>query len=272
MVELRRTVRLCVNDAPAPGAEVLGRSNGFAGVPAMRGLGRYYEIEVEVAGEPEAQTGYLLNIREIDLAVRGAGLAVLEAAARDPGGAAATPMGSLLRRVSRGVSDRLKVPVRSIELRLTPWLALGLRSDAMDEVTIRHSYEFAAAHRLHVPSLSEAQNRAVFGKCNNPSGHGHNYRVEVEARCPIDPAGHVLAVDRLDDAILRSVIEPLDHKHLNLDVPAFKDLNPSVEHIARVVFGLAQPAVRSLGCRLDAVTVWETQKTACTYRGPAPEA
>ena len=235
----------------------------------MRGLGRYYEIDVEVAGEPDPQTGYLLNIREIDLAVRDAGLAVLEAAARDPRGAAATPMGTLMRELSLGVGRGLRVPIRSIELRLTPWLALGLRSGTMDEVTIRHSYEFAAAHRLHVPSLSDAQNRAVFGKCNNPSGHGHNYRVDVEARCPIDPQGHVLAVDRLDDAVLRSVIEPLDHKHLNIDVPEFKDLNPSVEHIARVVFRLAQGEVESLGCRLDAVTVWETPKTSCTYREPA---
>ena len=91
----------------------------------------------------------------------------------------------------------------------------------MSSVIIRQQYEFAAAHRLHTPELSDAENRKLFGKCNNPSGHGHNYRISVAVRTEVQPNGHVTPVEDLDALINETVIQPLDHQHLNLDVPQF---------------------------------------------------
>ena len=146
----------------------------------------------------------------------------------------------------------------------------------MNRITLRQQYEFSAAHRLHVEELSESENREVFGKCNNPAGHGHNYRLEVAVEKPITPEGHAPAVEELDRVVDEHVIDHLDHKHLNLDVPEFADLNPSVEHIAQVIWSLLEEPVARLdgedSARLVEVRVWETGKTACIYRGPASKA
>ena len=98
-----------------------------------------------------------------------------------------------------------------------------------------------------------------------------DYRVEVVARCDIDPQGQTLQPAALDAVVNTYVIEPLDHKHLNHDVPRFADRNPSVEHIAEAVWDmLAEPLSRELpGSTLDEISVWETGKTVCTYHGPA---
>jgi len=135
----------------------------------------------------------------------------------------------------------------------------------MSEVILRQQYEFAAAHRLHVPDLSDEQNQQIFGKCNNPSGHGHNYQFEVAVRCPIDNSGHINTVSNIDELVDRVILQALDHKHLNEDVPAFKALNPSVENITKVIYDWLLPAMKQENLNLEVVSVWETGKTRCTY-------
>ncbi len=282
MVELSRTVRLCVN-ASGSADERLARDNTYSAWPPIRGLGRYYELTVTCRGEPAEPSGYLINIKRIDEAIRDEALGVLReaVAAEDAarGGSRAddgtvTPMGELMRRLLRAVVPALPVTATSLTLALTPRVHLTLEADDMDHVTLRQQYEFSAAHRLHVPTLSDAQNREMFGKCNNPAGHGHNYRLEVAVRVPIAPNGHVLAVETLDAVVNEHAVEVLDHKHLNEDVPQFAGLNPSVEHIARVIWGMLERPIASLaggGVRLEELRVWETDKTVCTYRGPADQ-
>ena len=135
----------------------------------------------------------------------------------------------------------------------------------MDKVLVRQMFEFSAAHRLHVPGLSDAENERIFGKCNNPGGHGHNYR--VEPAIAVDPAKPLTvdAIERITDSL---VIERFDHKHLNDQTTEFAPgggLNPSVENIAKVCFGLLQGPIGEAGGELRAVTVWETDRTCCTY-------
>lgn len=266
MVELTRTVRFCLNDGAAD-AEA-PKDNTFSAWPPMRGLGRYYELHVRCEGEPDPATGYLMNITQIDAAVRRHALPVLRDAVSAAGPAAA-PLGELMRRVAAAVRDALPIPVESVTLSLTPFYSLTLRSADMAAVLIRQQYEFSAAHRLHVDALSAQENRDVFGKCNNPSGHGHNYRLEVAARSPVDERGRACSIHEIDRAVNRAVIEKLDHKHLNVDVPQFKDLNPSVENIARVIHGMLIEPLRQIGAELEEVSVWETSKTVCTYAGDA---
>jgi 6-pyruvoyltetrahydropterin/6-carboxytetrahydropterin synthase len=272
MLELSRTVRFCLNaDGPRDAASA-PKDNTFAAWPAMRGLGRYYELDVRCAGEADPTTGYFMNIKRIDAAVRDHALPELQRLILDPTPATQLPMGWLMQRLFELLQPALDDSVVCLELRLTPMYRLVIERGAMDRVTLRQQYEFSAAHRLHVPSMSEQANRELFGKCNNPAGHGHNYRVEVAVSVPIDARGDIPAVEQLDAVVNEHVIEMLDHKHLNKDVPQFGDLNPSVEHIAQVIWQMLAGPVAGLDVtsrtRLEAVSVWETEKTVCTYRGP----
>jgi 6-pyruvoyltetrahydropterin/6-carboxytetrahydropterin synthase len=93
-------------------------------------------------------------------------------------------------------------------------------------------YRFAASHRLHAPELSAAENRELYGKCNNPYGHGHNYVMEVSARGPLDSSGRALDPDRLDELVERQVLGPFGHRNLNLDVSSFARQVPTTENLA----------------------------------------
>lgn len=276
MLELSRTIRFCLNDPPPGGTGIPQaetgpgpKDNTFAAWPAMRGLGRYYELDVTCRGEADPSTGYFINIKHIDKAVHEHVLPCFHRALAVPGG---VPMGGLMRGLIGALNPPLHDSVVLVALRLTPTYQIALRSHDMDHVLIRQRYEFSAAHRLHVPGLSDAENREVFGKCNNPAGHGHNYRLEVAVRVPIDQRGRTADVEHIDALINRHAVERLDHKHLNTDVPEFVDLNPSVENIVRVIWDmLAGPVSDGLGggAALEELSVWETSKTVCTYHGPS---
>ncbi len=135
----------------------------------------------------------------------------------------------------------------------------------MDRVQISQQFEFAAAHRLHCAELSDEENRRVFGKCNNPSGHGHNYRLEAAVSVPVNGSAPGFGFADLARLVDEQVLQRFDHKHLNLDTDEFAGLNPSVEHIARICHEVLAGPVADAGGRLEYVTVWETEKTACTF-------
>ena len=105
----------------------------------------------------------------------------------------------------------------------------------------RHEH-FNAAHRLYRKDWPDEQNQAVFGKCNNPSFHGHNYELVVKVTGEPDPVtGYVIDLKVLSDLIKLEVIERFDHKNLNLDTKEFQDLNPTAENIAIVIYDLLRP-------------------------------
>lgn len=100
-------------------------------------------------------------------------------------------------------------------------------------IRVTRLYRFAASHRLHNGALSEEQNRVLYGKCNNPYGHGHNYVLEVQVRGPIDPStGRGVAPAALDQLVRSEVLEPFDHRNLNTEVAAFAEVVPTTENIA----------------------------------------
>jgi len=269
MIELTRHVRFFLN-GPDPRRELEEqprRINGFSAWPAVRGLGRFYQLEVRCRGEVDPVTGYFVNIKEIDQAVRDHVLPFLEATLDSTRPSATLPVGQLMVKILTLLQPPLKHAVDRVQLDLSPFHSLAIGRSDMSHVVIRQQFEFAAAHRLHVNELSPDENRKVFGKCNNPSGHGHNYKLEVAVRAPIDKDGHILLVEKLDERVDQVVIQALDHKHLNVDVPQFAQRNPSCENIAMVVYDMLKPNLGDLGVELEEVSVWETSKTACTYRG-----
>ncbi|MCL4124433.1 UNVERIFIED_CONTAM: hypothetical protein GTU68_020005 [Idotea baltica] len=107
------------------------------------------------------------------------------------------------------------------------------------KVAVYRKAHFNAAHRLHNPQWDDATNKKVFGKCNNPNYHGHNYDLEVKVIGEVDPrTGYVIDMKIIKDLINTHVIDRFDHKNLNLDTKEFKELNPTAENIAIVIWNL----------------------------------
>lgn len=268
MVRLSRTVRCNLNpDGSAEGV------NGFGGVPAMHGVGSYAEFEVGCEGFPDVATGYLIDIKQIDQAVRSV---VFPALARkvtagepvDP----AREMLALFTPLAEDLTARFKGSLRSLRWRLTPTCSVevSMNDHAEGVVLLRQRSEFAASHRLHVPGLGEAANRELFGKCNNPNGHGHNYVVEPCVALTPGSGAPPLTVPALEAAVDRAILARFDHMHLNLDTAEFGEggLNPTVENISKVCFDLLKEELGDLdGAELRSITVWETDRTCCTYPG-----
>lgn len=266
MVELRRTVR--ANLGGGHPSQLPPGVNGHAGQPAMRGLGTYYEFDVCCQGEPDPATGYLVNIKHIDQAVRAV---ILPRVHHELITSTASEPAALLPELAAALAPQLDVRLIALRWTLSPTFSLEYQMNEPQTILMRQRFEFAAAHRLNVPSMSSEENQAVFGKCNNPSGHGHNYELEVCVAKPLTE--HAMHAAELEQIVDETVIQRFDHKHLNLDTPEFATdagLNPSVENIARVCHDLLAPAVASGSGnpKLRSVTVWETPKTSCTY--PAP--
>jgi 6-pyruvoyltetrahydropterin/6-carboxytetrahydropterin synthase len=104
-------------------------------------------------------------------------------------------------------------------------------------IRVTRKYRFSASHRLHTAALSDRENRDLYGKCDNPYGHGHNYEIEVSARGPLDPrSGRALDPAVLDQLVERQIIQPLDFRNLNAEIAAFRDTVPTTENLAQEIF------------------------------------
>jgi 6-pyruvoyltetrahydropterin/6-carboxytetrahydropterin synthase len=126
-------------------------------------------------------------------------------------------------------------------------------------------YNFSASHRLHTEALTAEANRATYGKCNNPHGHGHNYIVEVLVGSEVDPeTGMVLNMVALDEVVHSRVTDRFDHTNLNLD-PLFVNRVPTTENLCRVVFELLRDALPAV--ELEHVRVEETENNFFEYKG-----
>ncbi|MCA0430906.1 MAG: 6-carboxytetrahydropterin synthase [Bacteroidetes bacterium] len=114
------------------------------------------------------------------------------------------------------------------------------------KATVYRKEHFNAAHRLHNPNWTDEKNKQVFGKCNNPNYHGHNYDLIVKITGEIDEeTGYVFDTKILSDLIKENIIEKFDHKNLNLDVEEFKTLNPTAENIARVIWTILKQKIEN---------------------------
>ncbi len=133
-----------------------------------------------------------------------------------------------------------------------------------NKVSVYRREHFNAAHRLFNPAWDDAKNDAVFGKCNNPSYHGHNYEMEVKVTgVPDIETGYVIDLKMLSDIINGHVIEKLDHKNLNLDVPEFSKLNPTAENIVILIYNILRDKINN---NLDLqVRLYETPRNFVEY-------
>jgi len=270
---LERIVRFAVND---PTFTPTGGPNGFAGSPAIRGLGRHYELTIRCAGPIDPRTGYLIDIKTIDKAARASVIPLIaQACVNRPTADPSSMISELFAVLRESIARESSAALDMLQWSLSPTYGVAMHAAEMNTALLRQRFDFAAAHRLHAPTLSDEENRRAFGKCNNPSGHGHNYQFEPLVAVPVSSESHrgtTFSLIELEDLVQRVLIEPFDHKHLNVDTPEFAALGgaiPSVENIARVFYERLASAIaaQARGASLRAITVWETDRTSCTYPG-----
>lgn len=140
--------------------------------------------------------------------------------------------------------------------------------------TITRRYRFSASHRLHSPALSAAENAQLYGKCNNPFGHGHNYVLEITAAGKVDPlTGLILPVHKLDRLVEEKVLQLFASRNINLDVPQFARLVPTAENIALAIASLLEEHwnfyLPAAGARLYRVHLEETDRNGFELLVPA---
>lgn len=230
------------------------------------GHGHNYELFVTVAGAVDEQTGMVMNMVDLKRIVN----AILEQfdhkhLNRDT--PYFTHMLPTTENIVRVLWDlimaQLPAGVRLATLRL--YENADLYAEYMgvnDQATFNRRYEFAAAHRLHAPALSDQANRDVYGKCNNPNGHGHNYQLEVTIHGTIDPhTGFVIDLVQMDQAV-QHVLGDFDHKHLDMQVQEFATMPSTAENIIVVLWNRLKPM---FGNHLTHLRLWETANNVFDY-------
>lgn len=136
---------------------------------------------------------------------------------------------------------------------------------------ISRKVEFCASHRLHSPALSDEENQALYGRCNNPNGHGHNYVLEVTISGPVDrTTGMVMDLKALKDLLVREIVDRVDHKNLNVDVDFLRGVIPTAENIVGSFWELVENKL-PVNCRLYEMRLWETDQNVAVYRGEGVE-
>jgi 6-pyruvoyltetrahydropterin/6-carboxytetrahydropterin synthase len=271
MFRLTREVRFAINFAGDDQFVGARPTNGFGGYPSLTGFGSYMALDVTLQGDVDRRSAYLRNIKEIDDVVRRRAIPFLTQRLGLPDDhvdylTVFQAPAELLHRVLHGAFPGAWV--HEARLQLTPLMSVSCLASEHPMVRLTQTFEFCAAHRLHNPALSEEENRAKFGKCNNPHGHGHNYQVQVTLRGAPDGAGMLLDVPTFERIVTVNVIDRFDHKNLNTETAEFRDgsgLIPSVENIAMVIYKLLEPQFMHAHATLASVTVHETPKTWCEY-------
>ena len=265
MQKLARDVRFSIN--PFLDDDVVG-FNSFASKPAGDGLALFFELTVAIVGDVNEQTGFVINVVEIDRVVREHVVGIFSEVIRQEYRAG--------RHIDYAQINRLLVKSRDVlvgkfgramlsdlTLKLNPFRKIAIDCEDIKMSYFSEKFEFAAMHKLWNEEFSDEKNFEVFGKCANRTGHGHNYVLEITVKTPTDNSD--FCVGQFEKIVNENIIELIDHKNLNADVEEFKKKNPTIENIASFAWG--KIVGNFAGAKLHSVTVWETDKTCCTFYG-----
>ncbi len=265
MHKLSRLVRFSVN--PFLPKDSVG-SNSFASRPAGEGLSIFFELSVMLVGEVEPATGFVVNVNDVDRNVqeyvvpifaqqirrdfrRGRHIGFFE-------------ITKLLKSAWGQLDDKFGTArLRGLSLALNPFRKIEIDSEDCKMSYFSEKFEFAATHKLWNNDFSDERNRKIFGKCANPAGHGHNYIVEVTIKKSAGKDN--LCIGDFERIVDEEFIKTVDHKNLNADVPYFAEAIPTVEELA--AFAWERLTGKFGEAVLHCVTVWETDKTYCSYYG-----
>ncbi len=242
--------------------------NSYASKPCGEGLSLYFGLWVELSGVVDEDTGFVINVTDIDRVVREFVVPVFaEKIKGDFSKGEHIGLGQvfeLLKQARSILKDKFQpAGLNRLWLQLNPFRKITIGTEETEMFYFSEKFEFAATHRLWNDKFSEQQNFETFGKCANPAGHGHNYIVEVTVKRTAEGAtGWTGGFEKVVEA---EFISAVDHKNLNADVAEFEKKNPTVENIAE--FGWEKLAGKFEAAELSSITVWETDRTYCTYCG-----
>lgn len=246
------------------------------------GHGHNYILEITVKGEINPKTGMVVNLTEIEKIIQSQimpyydhrNLNVENPAFKDGLPSSENMAKDIWRIVSENlnvgaqhaatVGTRHAVSLHKIMLQEDSTFFVEYLGGDMHYLT--RIYEFSVAHRLHNILLSDEENKELYGKCNSPYGHGHNYFLEVTVKSETDPrSGMIVDLGYLDKVVKETILARFDHKYLNLDTVEFKELNPTSENFVKVIWELLELELK--GAKLHKLRLRETSKNYFEYFG-----
>lgn len=241
--------------------------NSYASKPCGDGLAVYLGLTAALKGPVDEQTGFVVNVSEIDSAVRRAVVPILERNIRSRFHQGQEVSLNDLFSWLQESAERLQscfdtAQVCRLELVLNPFRTISIRREKSPMRTYSERFEFAAMHRLWNDEFSPEENFCRFGKCANPAGHGHNYILEVTVQVSEELKPHGWIGD-FEKVIHEHFLSIVDHKNLNADVPHFSRINPTVENIASYAWKCLKGKFGEN--RLVRISVWENDRTYCTF-------
>lgn len=260
---LARQVRFQID--PFGRQEIAGW-NSYAGKPVTEGVGLYLALWVHLKSKVNVDTGFVVNVSEIDAAVREWVLPHYQQQFNGWFRNRQTPGVGQIVELLRESRERLvgvlggARKLWKMEMELSPFRKLLVSWEKAEMITYAEKFEFAAMHKLWNEKFDKKTNFGLFGKCANPTGHGHNYTIEVVVEPPKAKAGWL---DQFEKTVKDRFIDVVDHKNLNKDVPVFAKTNPTVENLAKFAFKQLKNKLKP--CRLVEVIVWENDRTYCRY-------
>ncbi|AQQ70885.1 6-pyruvoyl tetrahydropterin synthase/QueD family protein [Limihaloglobus sulfuriphilus] len=266
MPSLSREIRFTVN--PFSSNRLKG-ANSYCSSPSGEGLGLFFGLWVEVGGDVDADTGFVVNLVDIDRLVRLNVVPVFVEKIcekyRNGREVSFCDIVELLKYSAQILKDKFSPQkLLSLKLFLNPYRTLRYLTESEKVIYYSEKFEFAAMHRLWNSSFSDEKNFRIFGKCANPNGHGHNYIAEVTAAVE---CGTEFEFGSFQKVVDENFISILDHKNLNADVEYFRTANPTLENITR--FGWKVLKDRIVPARLHRIKVWENNRAFCSYEGEA---
>jgi 6-pyruvoyltetrahydropterin/6-carboxytetrahydropterin synthase len=222
-------------------------------------------------GEINARSGMVINIKDVDdvmaKVVKNLDHKFINAQVREFSERVPTTENLTLYlrdKLEQAFIDNDDVAIANVKLYEEKYLfaEAGMGSN----VSLTRGYVFSAAHRLHSNAMSDEENNSVFGKCNNPYGHGHNYELEVTVGgVPDERTGMIIDLAKLDHIVNEEIVDKFDHKHLNEEVEPFDELNPTSENVAKVIYERLAPRLTDL-VKFEKVLLRETPRSFFEYR------
>jgi 6-pyruvoyltetrahydropterin/6-carboxytetrahydropterin synthase len=261
---LVRKVRFSVN----PFGDTQGNgANSYGGRPCGEGLSLFFELSIGLAGATQEDTGFVVNVVDIDRVVRDNAVPAftekIRSAFRESKQLTISQMAKMLaslRDVLKGKFD--DAMLIELGLKFNPYRKIAFDCEDIKMYYFSEKFDFAAMHKLWNEKFSQEKNFKMFGKCANPNGHGHNYVIEVMIKAPTDEDIHIGGFEQTVD---ERFVKLVDHKNLNADVKGFDKVNPTIENIAE--FAWEKLNGKFGEAKLHSVSIWESDRTFCTYYG-----